>query len=215
MANVPYTISTYGTTTGILMFPDNYQAMPKTFRPDDATAVTVGSRKVIKAGTIWPANDATAKGIVFHDVDVTDGSATGALLFEASIKTSKIPATPSANAKAALPKITFFGLASTPVETATITGLTAPVKAATPVAKADLTVSVGALTVQSLTWAPADSAFEASTAYTATIVVVPNTAYIIDADLEVTIATATTVTETVAADGLSATIVCTFPATAA
>lgn len=114
MANQPFVTKTYGTDSGILMYPDNYQAFANTFLPTDTTAVDVEGRKVIKAGTIWPANDATARGVVFKDVDVTDGAAAGAVLFEGSVKVSKLPAAPDAAAKTALPRITFFGAAVTP-----------------------------------------------------------------------------------------------------
>jgi len=109
MSNMPFTTKTFGTPTGILMYPDEYQAHAQTFLTTDKTAVDVEGRKVIKAGTIWPANDASAKGVVFYDVDVTDGAATGALLFEGAVKVSKLPAEPAAAAKTALPRITFFG----------------------------------------------------------------------------------------------------------
>lgn len=109
MANMPFITKTYGTPTGILMYPDEYQAHAQTFLTTDKTAVDVEGRKIIKAGTIWPANDATAVGVVFYDVDITDGAATGALLFEGAIKASKLPEAPAADAKAALPRITFFG----------------------------------------------------------------------------------------------------------
>lgn len=109
MPNMPFTTKSFGTPGEILMYPDRYQAIAQTFLTTDKTAVEVEGRKIIKAGTIWPANDATARGVVFHDVDITDGAASGALLFEGAIKVSKLPAEPDAAAKAALPRITFFG----------------------------------------------------------------------------------------------------------
>jgi hypothetical protein len=91
------------------MFPDEYQGFPQTFDANDPTVTTdANGRKVIQAGTIWPSNDANAKGVVFQTYDVTDGSCTGSVLFEGSIKTSKIPAAPSAAAKTALPRISWF-----------------------------------------------------------------------------------------------------------
>ena len=108
MANVQMSKQVFTSATGILMFPDNYQAKPHTFDPPDATAVAVGTKKVIKAGTIYPTNDAGAKGIVLYDVDVTLGSGTGAILFEGSVKLSKLPVAPAAPAKTALPRISFF-----------------------------------------------------------------------------------------------------------
>lgn len=98
----------YGNTKEILMFPDHYVAFAHTFLKDDAAAATVGGKKIIKAGTIYPANDATAKGVLLSDVDVTDGDQTGALVIHGFIKQSAIPAAPADEAKAALPLIKFF-----------------------------------------------------------------------------------------------------------
>lgn len=109
MANeMPFVTKNYGTPTGILMYPDGYQCYAHTFLPADAAAVDVEGRKIIKAGTIYPANDATAKGVVFKDVDVTDGAATGAILFEGTVRVNRLPAAPAAAAKTALTRITFF-----------------------------------------------------------------------------------------------------------
>lgn len=41
---------------------------------------TEGSRKIVKAGTAYPKNDASATGIVFDDVDVTDGAVAGPVM---------------------------------------------------------------------------------------------------------------------------------------
>lgn len=92
----------------ILMFPDHYVSVAHTFLKDDAAATTVDGRKVIKAGTVYPANDATAKGIVWADYDVTDGDVTGALVIHGFIKTAALPAAPSAEAKTALPMVAFM-----------------------------------------------------------------------------------------------------------
>lgn len=73
-----------------------------------ANAVTVDNKKIVKAGTILPANDATAKGVVLYDVDVTDGDETGALVIHGFIDKSKLPVTPDAAAITALPMIKFI-----------------------------------------------------------------------------------------------------------
>jgi hypothetical protein len=108
MANVPFTSTTGDLRKEILMFPNEYQAYPFTFNPGDPAAATINGRTIVQAGTIYPTNDAGAKGVVFYDCDVTDGSVTGAILFEASIKVSKLPEAPVAAAITALPRITFF-----------------------------------------------------------------------------------------------------------
>ena len=64
-------------------------------------------RKIVKAGTVYPANDGTAKGIVYKDVDVTNGPQPGSLIVEAYILEARLHTAPSAEAKAALTKITF------------------------------------------------------------------------------------------------------------
>ena len=44
----------------------------KTFTAEQANAVTIGNRKIIQAGTVFPKNETGAKGIVYQDVDMTD-----------------------------------------------------------------------------------------------------------------------------------------------
>jgi hypothetical protein len=69
--------------------------------------VTVDGHKVIKAGTIWPANDATARGVVFQEVNVDDGG-TGSVLTIADINLKRLPQVPSVAAKHALPSIKWY-----------------------------------------------------------------------------------------------------------
>ncbi|MGL5642228.1 MAG: hypothetical protein ACRDDM_08165 [Paraclostridium sp.] len=71
-------------------------------------ATTVGAKKIVRAGTILPANDATAKGVVLYDVDVTNGDEIGALVIHGFIDKTKIPSTPDVAAITALPMIKFI-----------------------------------------------------------------------------------------------------------
>lgn len=73
-----------------------------------ANSTTVNGRKIVKAGTILPANDATAKGVVLYDVDVTNGDENGALVIHGFIDKSKIPTQPEETAVTALRQITFI-----------------------------------------------------------------------------------------------------------
>lgn len=98
----------YSTGKQILVFPDHYVCVAHTFEKDDAAATIVDGRKIVKAGTIYPANDATAIGIVFNDMDVTDGDATGAILIHGFVKTAALTAVPAAEAKTALKMIEFM-----------------------------------------------------------------------------------------------------------
>ncbi|EPD52765.1 hypothetical protein HMPREF1210_01145 [Paenisporosarcina sp. HGH0030] len=70
-------------------------------------ATDANGRKIVKAGTILPLNDATAKGILLTDVDVTTGPQPGALIVEGYILELRLPVAPAAAAKTALTKITF------------------------------------------------------------------------------------------------------------
>lgn len=44
----------------------------KTREGTQAMATEEDGHLIIKAGTVFPANDATAEGVVFEDVDITD-----------------------------------------------------------------------------------------------------------------------------------------------
>ena len=105
---VEYKTQTYDTGKQILVFPDHYVSVAHTFLKGDERAVDVEGRKIIKAGTVYPKNDATAKGVVWADYDVTDGDVTGALILHGFVKTAALPAEPTAEAKAALPMIEFL-----------------------------------------------------------------------------------------------------------
>lgn len=106
--SVEYKSQSYATGKQVLVFPDHYVSVAHTFAKDDAAAVTVDGRKIIKAGTVYPANNATAKGIVWADYDVTNGDVTGALIIHGFVKTAALPVAPSSEAKAALPMIAFM-----------------------------------------------------------------------------------------------------------
>lgn len=51
-----------------------------TARTTNAAVVTENGRKIIKAGTVYPSNDASAQGIIFQDIDVTDGDKAAPLM---------------------------------------------------------------------------------------------------------------------------------------
>ena len=109
----------YTTAKGVLVFPDHYVSVAHTFKKDDSAAVTQDGRKIVKAGTLYPSNDASAIGIVWADYDVTDGDRTGALIIHGFVKTKALPVIPSSTAKGALKMIQFLPLeAVTPTMTA-------------------------------------------------------------------------------------------------
>lgn len=69
-----------------------------------ATVVDANGRKIVKAGTpmagsldarttaFTQASDATAVGVLLHDVDVTDGNANGTLLIFGFVNTNRLDA---------------------------------------------------------------------------------------------------------------------------
>lgn len=116
---IEYKSQDYTTGKQILVFPDHYVGVAKTFLKNDAAAATIDGRKIIKAGTIYPSNDANAIGVVFYDVDVTDGDQNGTLIVHGFIKKAALPANPSANAKSALKAIQFFPLSAVTVTLST------------------------------------------------------------------------------------------------
>lgn len=79
--------------------------------PEADVVADTNGKKIVKAGTPFPADDATCKGYLLHDVDVTQGDAPGTFIFEGSIDNKKLTetgVTVSDEAKAATPRVTFF-----------------------------------------------------------------------------------------------------------
>jgi hypothetical protein len=74
---------------------------------DAGVSADENGRKIVKAGTVYPANDATAEGILFNDVDVTEGPQPGALMVEGYVLEARLPVAPAAEAKTALKEIKF------------------------------------------------------------------------------------------------------------
>lgn len=82
----------------ILAIPDHYVALgfkhAKAAAGSEGLATLVDGRYVVKAGTFYPANDATAIGVVLNDYDVTDGDATMAVVMHGFIKKAALPVAP-------------------------------------------------------------------------------------------------------------------------
>lgn len=59
-------------------------------------------RKVVPAGAVIPANGATAEGILFEDIDVTEGDAPGSVVIEGTIYGDRLPAALDSDAATAM-----------------------------------------------------------------------------------------------------------------
>lgn len=100
---------TYGQPKGILKFFP-YQAKKALILEAGVIAGDDG-HKIVKAGTPFPSNDAKCEGYLLYDVDVTNGNATGAVVFEGTIDNAKLEEngiTVSDAAKDATPRVTFM-----------------------------------------------------------------------------------------------------------
>lgn len=71
-------------------------------KQEDGVADDSG-RLYVKAGTVYPANDATAIGIVFEDIDVTDDAVRPAsIIIAGRILLNRLPVEPAAAAVTAM-----------------------------------------------------------------------------------------------------------------
>jgi len=82
--------------------------MTTTIAANHAQVVTrPDGTKYVPAGAIVPANGATAKGILYEDVDVTTGAMPGSIVTRGAVYTDRLPAAPVAAATSALTGVTF------------------------------------------------------------------------------------------------------------
>lgn len=113
MAGMKVKQTEYLNTKGILAMADHYVTIGRKY--EQATAAggivvrdTNTGRLVIKAGTVYPANDKTAIGLVFQDYDVTDGDVNLAIMIHGFVLAEKLPITPSGEALAAMKQISIL-----------------------------------------------------------------------------------------------------------
>lgn len=101
-------------TTGKVYAPgyflvNNEDCTRITFEADaaNAQAKTVDGAKYIPMGTVWPSNDANAIGIVYEDVDVSEGNMPGSLVTSGVVYENRLPDTLASAAKTALKGLGF------------------------------------------------------------------------------------------------------------
>lgn len=71
-----------------------------------AQKVTIDGKTIVPAGAVIPANGASAKGILYEDVDVTNGSKPGSVITQGTIYGDMLPAQLAEAAASALTGIT-------------------------------------------------------------------------------------------------------------
>lgn len=74
---------------------------------DAGVTADANGRKIVPAGTVIPSNDENAFGILFNDVDVTEGPQPGAVMVEGYVIQARLPVNPTPEAKAAMKEIKF------------------------------------------------------------------------------------------------------------
>ena len=62
----------------------------KTRQIPETLGVVDGAHKTVKAGTVFPADDGTAEGIVFTDTDVTHGDAEGSVIVAGRVLAARV-----------------------------------------------------------------------------------------------------------------------------
>lgn len=89
----------------------------KTRQIAQSGATNVNGRKYVKMGTVYPANDATAEGIVYEDVDVTTGNMSGSVVVKGVVYEDRLPVALANAAKTALTAKGFTFIATAPAVT--------------------------------------------------------------------------------------------------
>lgn len=90
-------------------------AVPKTRQiKQDGAKTTDDGRKYVPMGTIYPANDATAEGFVYEDIDVTTGDMPGSVVLAGRVYEDRLPDTIAETAKTSLTGKGFVFIATSP-----------------------------------------------------------------------------------------------------
>lgn len=98
-----------GSTTGTIFsaghfLVDDEQCLREsaTIAANHSQKVTRGGRVIVPAGAVIPSNDGNAKGILYEDIDVTDGAAFGSIVTKGVVYEDRLPAAIESAAEAVL-----------------------------------------------------------------------------------------------------------------
>ena len=100
-----FTASAQGTTFEAGFFlVDDEQCLRETatIAANHSQKVTRNGRTIVPMGAVIPANGSSAKGILYEDIDVTDGAAPGSIVTKGVIYEDRLPATLDSDAKTAM-----------------------------------------------------------------------------------------------------------------
>ena len=94
----------YGWAAGHFLVDDETCLRQSYTIPADHAQVQTrdNGRKVVPAGAVIPANDGTAVGILFEDIDVTEGAKMGSVVTEGIVYGDRLPAALESAAATAL-----------------------------------------------------------------------------------------------------------------
>lgn len=83
----------YGWAAGHFLVSDENCTRASINVPADHAQVVTrdNGRKVVPAGAVIPANDATAVGILYEDIDVTEGAKAGSIVTAGTIYGDRLP----------------------------------------------------------------------------------------------------------------------------
>lgn len=73
---------------------------------DSGVSANSDGKKIVPAGTVYKVNN-TAVGLLFNDVDVTEGPQAGAVMVEGYVIEARLPATVESADKTAMKEIKF------------------------------------------------------------------------------------------------------------
>ena len=100
-----FTASASGTTFEAGFFlVDDEQCLRETatIASNHSQVVTRNGRSIVPAGAVIPSNNSYAKGILYEDIDVTDGAAPGSIVTKGVVYSDRLPAALDSDAATAM-----------------------------------------------------------------------------------------------------------------
>ncbi|WZY01601.1 hypothetical protein NSQ26_06065 [Bacillus sp. FSL W7-1360] len=88
-------------------FVSSHHHINRTRTATKEMAVQEDGHYIVKSGTVYPANDASAEGIVYHSVDVTSGNQPVSVMVEGYVYEERLPQQVTPEAKEAMKQIKF------------------------------------------------------------------------------------------------------------